>query len=367
MKVRRLFLGIPLFMSCAVGQVADPDADSEAPAERARAALEDPRDEDTVSDTWGQIIETPPEFFFAADLSDDVRHGLTNTLLAATAEWGNYGPLEYWVLGTDPEAAQDLSELLCKRRMQLGHWDESECLRQQTATNVNHGFESYRRVGADAVANEIASGSMGWNGNRDWGVHFYTSSYPLGFDNRFGSSPGGEQVTVFHEYFHAVQQAHIQTRDHDERLRLMGPMWFGEGGAEYMAQTTTRRLWATGKLPLIDNDSLGSLEQCFVRKMRNGKSTIARTSPGVKLGDITYDNDTSPAGYDLGCWAIAYLLNKQGQTALLETFYPMLNEHGWEGAFQETFGMSSDDFYAVFDTFLKQPLADQLAVLPKYD
>ena len=45
-------------------------------------------------DTWGQIIEAPPEALFAADLSDDVRNGLTNTLLAATAEWGNYGPVE---------------------------------------------------------------------------------------------------------------------------------------------------------------------------------------------------------------------------------------------------------------------------------
>jgi hypothetical protein len=366
-KTLHLFLGLTLLMSCAGNKVPDQNIISETTTEGAQTTSESLANEDTVADTWGQFIEAPPEVFFAADLSDDVRNGLTDTLLVATAEWGNYGPLEYWVLGTDLKAAQDLTELFCERRLQLGQWVKSDCLSHHTATNSKHNFESYRERGADAIANERASGSMGWNGNRDWGIHFYTSSYPLGFDKRFGSSPGGEQKTIFHEYFHAVQQAHIQTRDHGERRRLMEPTWFTEGGAEYMAQTTTRKLWASGKLTIIDNSGLSSLEQSFENKMKNGKNTIEINCPGVKLGDITNGNDCSQAAYDLGCWAIAYLLNKEGQTALLETFYPSLNELGWEGAFQTTFGMPSEDFYAEFDAFLEKPLADQLAILPKYD
>ena len=366
MKALRTALGTALLMSCVVNG-DDQDATAGAPGEGARTSAGSPRDEDARADTWGQIIEAPPEVFCAADLSDEVRSGLTDTLLAATAEWGNYGPLEYWVLGTDPEAARDLAELHGDRRLQLGHWDESDRLRQQTAADGDHGFESYRRIGAEAVAKEMAMTSMGWNGNRDWGIHFYTSSYPLGFDRRFGASPGGEQMTVFHEYFHAVQQAHIQTRDHDERVRLAGPMWFVEGGAEYMAQTPARRLWASGELNTIDNSGLGSLGQSLEHKLRSGKHTIASNCPGVELGDITYGNECSSAGYDLGCWAIAYLLNERGQTALLDTFYPVLDELGWEGAFQRTFGMSSGEFYEVFDAFLEQPLAEQLAILPELD
>jgi len=49
------------------------------------------------------------------------------------------------------------------------------------------------------------------------------------------------------------------------------------------------------------------------------------------------------------------------------TEYPSLNELGWEGAFRRTFGMPSEDFYAEFDALLEKPLADQLAILPKYD
>jgi len=120
-------------------------------------------------------------------------------------------------------------------------------------------------------------------------------------------------------------------------------------------------------LTIIDNSGLSSLEQSFENKMKNGKNTIEDRCPGIRLSDITYGNDCSQAVYDLGCWAIAYLLNKEGQTALLDTFYPSLNELGWEGAFQKTFGMSSEHFYAEFDAFFETPLADQLAILPKYD
>ncbi len=361
-----MLVGAALVVSCTVNDPGDPRVTSGAFAERALGP-ESSRGERKPADTWGRLVEVPPEVFFAADLSDDVRTGLTNALLAATAEWGNYGPLEYWVLGTDPEAARELFESFSDRRLRLGQWDESDHQSQRTAKDGDHGFESYRRIGADAVANEQPSGSMGWSGNRDWGIHLYLSSYPLGFDRRFGASPGGEQITVFHEYFHAVQQAHVRTRDHAERFELMGPMWFVEGGADYMAHTTARRLWASGHLPLIDNRGLGSLEQCFEEKMRNGKSALVSLGTGINLGDVTYESEGAAAGYDLGCWAIAYLLNEVGQEALLETFYPDLEGLGWEGAFRRTFGLSSEEFYVVFGSFLKRPLAEQLAILPEYD
>ena len=81
--------------------------------------------------------------------------------------------------------------------------------------------------------------------------------------------------------------------------------------------------------------------------------------------NLLTNNDCSGAAYDLGAWAMGYLLDKVGQEALLDTFYPSLNELGWEGAFQKTFGMSSEDFSAEFNLFLEKHLADQLAILPK--
>ena len=122
MRKLLLLFGLTLLISCVGVKVQDRDTSSKAIAEGTQTTSESSANEDTVADTWGQIIEAPPETFFAADLSDDVRSGLTNTLLVATSEWGNYGPLEYWVLGTDLKAAQELTELFCERRSQLGQW-----------------------------------------------------------------------------------------------------------------------------------------------------------------------------------------------------------------------------------------------------
>ena len=367
MKKLLLFFGLTLLISCVGDKVQDQNVISETTTEGTETTSESSANEDVAADTWGQIIEAPPETFFAADLSDDVRNGLTNTLLVATAEWGNYGPLEYWVLGTDLEAAKHLTELFCERRSQRGNFEKSQCLSENLDPNEKHRFEYYRKVGADAIANKKPSTSMGRNGMRKWGIHLFVSSYPLGFAKLLDRTPGGEQKTVFHEYFHAVQHAHLQSNDPDERRALLGPVWSSEGGAEYMAQTTVRKLWASGKLTTIDNSGLSSFEQSFENKMKSGKNTIEEHCPGTKLHELTYDNDCSGAAYDLGAWAMGYLLNKVGQEALLDTFYPSLNELGWEGAFQKTFGMSSEDFSAEFDLFLEKPLAEQLAILPKYD
>ena len=208
---------------------------------------------------------------------------------------------------------------------------------------------------------------MGYTGMRKWGIIQIFSSYPMSFDRLFNSNPAEAQKGVFHEYGHAVLNAHIKSMDRDKRSAFMGPPWSVEGGAEYMAHITVRKLWASGKLAILDGSDLGSLEEEFMRKMTRSKKAIQEHCPGVTLKELTYDNECTGAAYGLGAWANAYLLNKVGQTALLDSFYPSLNELGWEGAFQKTFGMTSNEFYAEFNLFLEQPLADQLAILPKVD
>ena len=98
--------------------------------------------------------------------------------------------------------------------------------------------------------------------------------------------------------------------------------------------------------------------------MRGAKEKLARNCPGMKLHEFTYQRHCEGAAFELGVWAIAYLLHKAGQDALLDTFYPCLEELGWEGAFQETFGMSSEAFSDEFALFLEEPFADQMAILP---
>ena len=144
----------------------------------------------------------------------------------------------------------------------------------------------------------------------------------------------------------------------------MGPVWFVEGSADFMAETATRKQWACGELPLHEGDERPPFEEGFAHRMRSAREKLARNSPGMKLHEFTYQNHCEGAAFDLGAWAVAYLLHDAGQTALLDTFYPSLEELGWEGAFQKTFGTSSKDFSTEFARFLEWPLPAQMAVLP---
>lgn len=319
-------------------------------------------DTNTVTHTgWGD--DSPPQSFIASDLSVAVRSGVDEALIGAAEAWGFYGPLEYWVLGADGAAALVLIEEFCDRRESFGQWSKEECMIHQTRTDGEHNMLSYLQIGQQAVEQGIPMTSMGWNGNRDWEMHLYTSSYPFGFDGMFGSTKEGETKTIFHEYFHAVQQANIQTMNHVEREALSGPVWFVEGGAEYMALLTTSILWASGDLDGNPNN-MPSVREDMQWKMSSGQSNLQENCPGLALGDISYADPCSYAAYELGAWGIAYLLYLTDEGALIDEFYPRLNDLGWEGAFLSTFGLSSQEFYVEFAIFLERPISEQMDIIP---
>ncbi|SVC49663.1 uncharacterized protein METZ01_LOCUS302517, partial [marine metagenome] len=180
---------------------------------------------------WGAITGYSPEVFCASDVSLQLCGWQTSSLLAAMVEWGNYGPLEYWVVGTGQAATEDLTKLNCERRLARRQWND--CNRYHEAMEQADRFEKMRKTGADAIATGKPSNDMGHNGHRSWGIHFYTSSLPMGWSDLF-EEPGGENQKIsFHEYFHAIQHAHVQTKDHYKRYRVVdtsGPVWFVEGG-----------------------------------------------------------------------------------------------------------------------------------------
>ena len=312
---------------------------------------------------WGEITTYSPEVFCASDLPASICDEITTALLAATAEWGNYGPLEYWVLGTDEQAAQALTEIYCGRRDMRDQFDKASCLRKHN--NSRYGFESYRKTGAEAVASGRPSNDAGRNGHREWGFHFFISSLPVGLTDLFKVPGTEEQKTVFHEYFHAVQHSHIQTKDWSKRDQLLGTVWFNEGAAEYMAQSASMKLRKSGILPEINVKGRWPFvfKDKMKRKIRKGLKKL-KACPGLRMQDLTYERPCNNAHYDLGTWAHAYLAHKFGSQSLLETFYPHLNELGWEGAFVKTYGMSSEEFYAEFDQFLELPINQQVAILP---
>ena len=318
-------------------------------------------------DAWGTIVGYTPEVFCTTDMDDLVCERVTETLLVGIEEWGNYGPLEYWVLGADEADSMTLIGVNCDRRAARGQlgWDvhtSSDCVDGET--RGDYGMLTYQRTSADAV---VTGGGLdaGRNGNRDWGIHYFTSSLLLGLSDFSMISGRDDQKVILHEYFHAVQHAQFKATDRDLRDELLGPTWFVEGGAEFMASAATERLGASGALPEVNVE--GRYPYVFDDQMRSkvveGLKNRETQCPNLKIGSMNRDICYG-TGYDLGAWAHAWLANRFGADHLMDAMFPLIEDLGWEGAFANAYGISSLTFYDEFEDFLAWPIADQMAILP---
>ena len=322
---------------------------------------------DVNKDYSEKIVEFYPNAFFAADLSENVINGINLALKTAADEWGKYGPVEYWVFGTDKQAALDLINKYCERREALNQWTITDCLDRETDESLDHSMIAYQKIGAEVIATTQPRGGAGHNGGFEWGIHKLSSSYPFSFDNLFDDIPAQDDFkTVLHEYFHVVQLSHVYnlTRNvRDSRIIPNESIWMQEGGAEYMANFTLFKLINNGAL--IFEQSYGSLSEKMENKMGNAKRSLENNCSGKKLEDFKYGDDCSNVGYDLGTWAVAYLIDKINKpNILIETFYPNLAEMDFESAFNLSFGYSTSEFYSEFESFLELPIEEQLKIIP---
>ena len=322
---------------------------------------------DVNKDYTEQIVDFYPFAFFASDLSQNVIDGINLALKTAADEFGKFGPVEYYVFGTDRQAALDLINKYCERREALNQWNMTDCTSSETDESRDYSMIAYQKIGENAILNNSPRGDAAHNGGSDWGIHKMTHSYPFGFDNIFeGIPPQGDFKTVLHEYFHVVQKARVYSLDREVRNEHLKPnetIWMMEGAAEYMANYTLFKLKNNGTLS-FEIETYRSLKDNMSQKMENGKRIFLEDCPNSLLNEFNHQFCRQP-GYDLGSWGVAYLLNKvNNQRVLLETFYPNLKELGFEGAFNLSFGYSTSEFYNEFYEFLKLPIEQQLEIIP---
>lgn len=315
------------------------------------------------------IINGEPimEVFIASDIDPSVGVAIEKTLNLAGEYWGLWWPVEYWVMGLEESAGRGLVAQFCSRRDANSQWDYDDCMDRE-AGSEEHGMMSYQRIGADAVATGDLRMDAGRNGTAEWGIHRFASSLPWGLAGLYGI-PGEEELkTVLHEYWHAVQHSHILTLDRDKRDDLMGPVWFVEGSAEYMAQYGLADLRSQGLLPEVPmGDWSFELEGNMEDKLRNVDSALSGECEGRELMSITeYSDPCSSLGYDMGAWASAYLLNIAGNDVLLDKFYPDLESNGWQASFEKAAGMSLEEFNVEFMAFMNQSTGERMAILPLF-
>jgi hypothetical protein len=87
--------------------------------------------------------------------------------------------------------------------------------------------------------------------------------------------------------------------------------------------------------------------------------------PNFNIWEVNYSTRETCSPYRLGAWGVAYLLDKvNDQDAFWKSLWPNINEMGWDGAFEFTFGVTMDQFNQEFLEFLELPIEQQLEIIP---
>lgn len=312
---------------------------------------------------WGVPTDQRPIFFYASDIPQRSRERVEETFRKATRYWPNYGPLEVWVTGIQTMPIFNMVNEYCARRAELKQMNKFTCLDRQR----DYTFEEYRKWSAiDAVNREHRmQGQLA--PTAEYGFHQINLSNPAGFTDEFSEYAGYDQQIIFHEYFHAVQRSASPSNVDIEKnpvlkKKFFGPRWFSEGGAEFMSLRAVSDLRLRGELPLYEGELDDfSFHDAMVTKLDAAKASMLRyKNLTLKDADV-YDSKLSP--YDIGPWAIAYLVHETSPNVLLDTFYPNIAELGWAKTFKLSFGMSPAEFEKEFMKFMKLTTDEQTPIL----
>jgi hypothetical protein len=147
------------------------------------------------------------------------------------------------------------------------------------------------------------------------------------------------RLTMVHEYFHSYQGAHYL-----ERL-VSGerpPLWLIEGSATYASYIVgTDAGWIDWEEVMVSQlDRLKDARQNY---------------PDMALGNEDWINDglsKSLHSYPMGLWATAFAASISKNETIMKDFWDDLKNHEWEESFLRNVGVSTEEFYSMFDEFL---------------
>ena len=172
---------------------------------------------------------------------------------------------------------------------------------------------------------------------------------------------------ILHEYFHVVNSANLFSKDfiEDETGNSVrpdfGPTSMSEGSANYLSNYLIRKLISEGKYDKSDNWNHSLRDE--MRSRMNQLKDLLVNCPNFNLSELNFGNVCDP--YTFGMWAIAYLLNiAENLNAYQELMFPLINDLGYYGAFEEAFGITFENFNQEFLEFLELPIEEQLEIIP---
>ena len=323
------------------------------------------------------------QIYFAPDIDPMVQDRVRITVAGAEEIWGPVKDLEIWVTGLDPDAALTFRDEFCVIRKKTDtesmycdyKADKNTYLFVDFANQSKEGGKTYEDDGPLAFFQAFSKPSG-----------YIVMPYPHGLASKWPVPSEIDQITIFHEYFHAVQEAarnlveakpfadyELMTGWMKEATKtffkydLLEPRWFMEGLAIAMSENYVLRLRKEGKID-VESDKgtykpdLIPTFSGFLYETLYEVGELLEAEPNLRLKTLT-DSENGRTPYVFGIWAINYLMVESGPDVFLNNFYPAIQELGWEKAFYRTFGKSIDQFYTDFDQFIRQPQDDLIQFL----
>ena len=323
------------------------------------------------------------QIYFAPDIDPMVQDRVRITVAGAEEIWGPVKDLEIWVTGLDPEAALTFRDEFCVIRKKTEtesmycdyKADKNTYLFVDFANQSKEGGKTYEDDGPLAFFQAFSKPSG-----------YIVMPYPHGLASKWPVPSEIDQITIFHEYFHAVQEAarnlveakpfadyELMTGWMKEATKtffkydLLEPRWFMEGLAIAMSENYVLRLRKEGKID-VESDKgtykpdLIPTFSGFLYETLYEVGELLEAEPNLRLKTLT-DSENGRTPYVFGIWAINYLMVENGPDVFLNNFYPAIQELGWEKAFSNAFGKSIDQFYTDFDQFIRQPQDDLIQFL----
>jgi hypothetical protein len=314
------------------------------------------------------------DIYFASDIDPMTRDRVRITVAAAEEIWGQVPNLEIWVTGLDTAAALTLRDEFCAIRIET-KTESSDC--EFKADKNVYEFSKFALESQKAAKSTEEFGPTAYFRRFSTSGGYIVLPYPNGLATRWPVPAELDQITIFHEYLHAVQERvrnipkpKLTKEDvsmtgwmlEAYEMLLKGeqdePRWLSEGLAVFLSEYYVPRLRLEGKLDRASDRGANDPNELpsiwgFMRDKWREIQELKKEDPTLTLensGDSTF----ARAPYMFGAWAIQYLKQEKGMDVFLNEFYPAIRDLGWEAAFKQAFGRTVDQFYREFDQFLNQ-------------
>ena len=289
-------------------------------------------------------VDVEPVLFVAEGLNtdDSLVKNYRRGLAYAIDYFGNYGPYYVYLLG--PGHEQSIRDIYLKRAQSRVDPSSSTPAEQQIEE-----FLKRPNVVAEieAVLEGKAEGGLTWS-EPPRRVYEDVTTNARGREK----DPVENTWGALHEYHHVFQIAHCdsyQDRNSDRNLNS----WITEGMATYSSAKFMENL----KLIDFENYML-ELRQTGGNIGVPGINDFMSGAKSWRLDDESYwdSGDAAQVYYMLGAWATAYLIHVQNvpEVTVLKNWYLDIPRLGKAAAFEKHMGLSLEEFYGKFDTFIRQ-------------